>query len=188
MCAFFHFLPPLLWKSVSLAPCTIPRKLNVGVFAEYSNSFSFFFSSYSISKTQKFSFLSSFASPTLLLSLWLTGPPVWSGQLPDWHWGSRKWCCDWLLRDSAGIIRSFNTSRCLSWSTVDCGAPLWSHAQSPPCTPQQILMSPGHLLGFLYACSVVFLAAWLSRHSDITSAVYTLKTLIKGSAKKWNSS
>lgn len=47
-----------------------------------------------------------------------TGPPICPGQLPDWHRRSRKQGCDWLLWDSAGVIRSFNTSRCLSSSRL----------------------------------------------------------------------
>lgn len=57
----------------------------------------------------------------------LTGLSVCSGPLPDWQRASRKWGCDWLLWDSAGVIRSFNTSQmfvlqqggwALSWRCV----------------------------------------------------------------------
>ncbi len=59
-----------------------------------------------------------FPQLSLSVSKTLNGPPVCSAQLPDWQRASRKWGRDWLLWDSAGVIRSFNTSRCLSCSRL----------------------------------------------------------------------
>lgn len=115
-CAVFHVLPPLLQQSVWLALHTF----------QMSKTF------YNIPKSLCFPILISLFSPSCILSaalfsfsnpLWLTGPPICSGQHPDWQGGSRKWGCNWLVRHSAAAIRSFNTSRCLSSSRQ---AELWA--------------------------------------------------------------
>lgn len=117
VCECFHFLPRFLWRSEQLDSLQRPQKLNGD---DDDRKTSFFFC-HKNSKSVFFSLLSSSSSlpPTLLsVSKTLTGPPVCSGQLPDWQRSSRKWGCDWPLRDSAAVIRSFNTSRCLSCSRL----------------------------------------------------------------------
>lgn len=160
-CLCLHFLIPYLlsspaphtldWSQVSLAPCGVRSDWTLTSLGKPAPAlpslfrFSFFLFCYS--RKSQFLLFFPLLCPLLLyslLSLQLRPdrPSVRAGRRSDWPRARMKRGRDWLLpRDSAGVIRSFNTSRCLSSSSSSSSrgaGSLLRNVQTGNCTAQQI--------------------------------------------------